>query len=132
MILKDPENVFNHIKKHFKDDKTKSSHGVFESIRFSEIVHIVNYVKKHRNELRKVIKRRRTKTGIEYESWEYCIKKPFCGYEGGKKGTGNMYNHIIVVLRDSGKLVTVYPGEDLFLEKTKQSRKRDSNGHDDR
>ena len=52
----------------------------------------------------------------------YCIKVPGCGYEGGSDGDGHTLDYVtLITLPNTEKLVTMFPSDEIIIQKTKDS-----------
>ena len=101
----DKESRVIHVKKHMENDLTKSKHGVFTR----------DYI-----ELLDIILKNKGKRQIGYMCDIYCLNVPECGYEGGKDGDGHVLDYItIVTLPNSNKLITMFPSDELIIDKEK-------------
>lgn len=115
----DKEKRFVHIQKHMKDDFTKSKHGVF-TIDCMELLDTIAKLPR--------------KKKIGYMCDIYSINIPNCGYEGGKDGDRHVLDYVtIVTLPNSTQLITMYPSDELIIEKNMQqsingSEKKDIEG----
>lgn len=63
----------------------------------------------------------------------YCTYVQNCGYEGGRDGDGHVLNYVtIVTLPNSNRLITMFPSDEIMVERNEPAIGEQTNQDEER